>query len=465
MMDQPTDAATRLVAQGAPSAPWQRISRLVEVALELDRPLRDAWLENLHRHEPRLAWPVRKVLEALGAAAPAAGAEQPEGEPRQIGAYRLVELIGRGGMGAVYLAERADREFEHQVAIKLIASGLHSPIVHQRFLSERQILARFEHPGIARLYEGGTTESGRPYFVLEYIKGRPIDRFCEERQLGLEARLDLFLEVCDAVAYAHRHLVVHRDLKPGNILVDEDGHPKLLDFGIAKVLDPSSIPFELERTRTSQRPMTPGYASPEQIAGRPITPSTDVYALGVLLFLLLTGELPAAFPNLAQGDLLDRLALPPARPSRVLARSLAALPGQRGHFGDSTAGQTARRVAGDLDNIVAKALRFEPGERYASVAALADDLRRFLSGKPVLATRGSAFYRLGKVVRRHRWPLFAAASLIAVSTGWALALSFRIAAARRERDRAVAGRERLLTVLRQQGRPAATGRGGSGAPP
>ncbi len=433
-MEQPTEAAVRATVRRVAPDRWQRISGLMEVALDLDRPLRAAWLENLARSEPALAGSLHLILAELDepAAGRRAGAEpgsccgdddDREGGPRRIGAYRLVELIGHGGMGAVYLAERADREFEHHVAVKLIAAGNDTANVRLRFLAERQILARFEHPGIARLYEGGTTESGRPYFVLEYVKGRPIDRYCEDEQLGLAERIALFLEVCDAVAYAHRHQVVHRDLKPANILVDQDGHAKLLDFGIAKVLDPSSMPLALESTRTSQRPMTPGFASPEQVAGQAIGTATDVYALGVLLFKLLTGELPLTFPSLLPAAMLERLAGPLPSPSAVLARSREAMPEQRSHYGDSGVDQVARQVAGDLDNIVAKAMRFEPEARYLSVAALAEDLRRFLAGRPVIATRGSALYRLGKVLRRHRWPIFTTASLLAASAGWALALS------------------------------------------
>jgi len=429
---------------------WQRISNLVEIALELDRPLRSAWLQTVKGRDAALVSQVRQILEGLGAAPTGGGkASSVETDPERIGAYRLVELIGRGGMGAVYLAERVDQEFEHQVAIKLVAAGLDAPIVHQRFLAERQILARFDHPHIARLYEGGTTADGRPYFVLEYVQGTPIDRYCNERKLDLEARLELFLKVCDAVAYAHRNLVVHRDLKPGNILVDRAGSPKLLDFGIAKVLDPSSMPFELEATRTAQRPMTPGYASPEQVGGKPITTATDVYSLGVLLYKLLTGELPHAFPNLAPTAMLEVLRRAPGSAAEMLllaAKSAAA--SEAPQFGDASPAQTARRVAGDLDNILAKTLRFEPEARYLSVTALADDLRRFLAGENVQATRGSAVYRLRKAVRRYRWPLLVVASLLAISIGWSLVLSRQVAATTKERDRAQATRDFLVDLLR-----------------
>ncbi len=244
---------------------WLRISGLVEAALELDRPLRGAWLQSLRRRSPELVDRVTVILAELesgqGGDGQGGDAASIIVDASRIGAYRLVGLLGRGGMGEVHLAERVDREFEHQVAIKLISAHEDAPLVQQRFLSERQILARLSHPNISRLYEGGTSLDGRPYFVLEYVQGEPIDSYCEQKGLDLDARLALFLEVCGAVEYAHRNLVVHRDLKPANILVDRDGKPKLLDFGIAKLLDPSSMPFALAATLTRQRPMTPAYAT------------------------------------------------------------------------------------------------------------------------------------------------------------------------------------------------------------
>jgi len=270
---------------------WLRISGLVEAALELDRPLRGAWLQSLRRRSPELVDLVQVILADLESGGQGGDGQGGDAasivvDASRIGAYRLVGLLGRGGMGEVHLAERVDREFEHQVAIKLISAHEDAPLVQQRFLSERQILARLSHPNISRLYEGGTSLDGRPYFVLEYVQGEPIDSYCEQNELDLDARLALFLEVCGAVEYAHRNLVVHRDLKPANILVDRDGKPKLLDFGIAKLLDPSSMPFALAATLTRQRPMTPAYASPEQIAGLPITTATDVFSLGTRDFLV-----------------------------------------------------------------------------------------------------------------------------------------------------------------------------------
>lgn len=439
-----------------PSLQWEKISELVETALELAPEERLSWLGILGRRQPDLISEVRRVLEWLGGISSPNSVSQAttfEADPQRIGAYRLVELIGRGGMGSVYLAERADREFEHQVAIKLVASGLDAPIVHRRFLAERQILARFEHPNIARLYEGGTTPDGRPYFVLEYVQGQPIDVWCDTHFAALETRLELFLKVCDAVAYAHRNLVVHRDIKPGNILVDSDGQPKLLDFGIAKVLDPTSGSGD-EATRTVHRAMTPGYASPEQIRGGVMTTATDVYSLGVLLYKLLTGQMPHHFENLAPAAMLETLQRPPAAPSERLSQALAAGEAMPA-FGEAPPEQVARRLRGDLDNIVAMALRLEPESRYVSVSALAEDLRRYLAGESVLATRGSALYRLRKAVRRYRWPLLVVAALLLISFGWALMLSRQVEATVKERDRARATRDFLVDLLRsadEQGR-------------
>lgn len=453
---QPVRPALPRPGSEPPSLQWEKISDLVETALALKPDERLAWLEVLGRRQPDIVSEVRRVLEWLGGISGSSStslAATFEADPQRIGAYRLVELIGRGGMGSVYLAERADREFEHQVAIKLVSAGLNAPIVHRRFLAERQILARFEHPNIARLYEGGTTADGRPYFVLEYIQGQPIDVWCDTHFSSLETRLELFLKVCDAVAYAHRNLVVHRDLKPGNILVDSDGQPKLLDFGIAKVLDPTSGSGE-EATRTAHRAMTPGYASPEQIRGGAMTTATDVYSLGVLLYKILTGQMPHHFENLAPAAMLETLQQPPVAPSKQLSQALAAGEGVP-TFGQNTPEQIARRLRGDLDNIVAKALRLEPESRYASVSALADDLRRYLAGESVLATRGTTFYRLRKTVRRYRWPLLVVAALLLISFGWALMLSRQVGATVKERDRARATRDFLVDLLRsadEQGR-------------
>jgi serine/threonine protein kinase len=317
---------------------------------------------------------------------------------RRIGAYRITREIGRGGMGAVYLAERADSEFRLSVAVKLIKRGMDTDFILRRFRNERQILASLDHPHIARLLDGGTTEDGLPYFVMEYIEGLPIYRYCDERKLTLRERLALFRKVCDAVHYAHRNLVIHRDIKPSNILVTPDGKPKLLDFGIAKVLNPEiAEAITLDPTATAMRLMTPEYASPEQVQGLRVTPATDVYSLGILLYELLTGHRPYRLRNRAPHDIARVICEdePPNPSVRITSpddllpapaqaedhTTLSYLYWSRG----STVESLRRELAGDLDNIVMKALRKEPERRYQTAEELRDDITRYLEGRPVLA--------------------------------------------------------------------------------
>jgi serine/threonine protein kinase/tetratricopeptide (TPR) repeat protein len=316
---------------------------------------------------------------------------------RKVGVYRILREIGRGGMGAVYLAERADSEFRRQVAIKLIKRGMDTDFILRRFRNERQILASLDHPYIARLLDGGTTEEGLPYFVMEYIEGLPIYRFSDERKLTIQQRLRLFRQVCDAVHYAHRHLVIHRDIKPSNILVTGEGVPKLLDFGIAKLLNPELADITLDPTATAMRLMTPEYASPEQVQGLTVTPSTDVYSLGVLLYELLTGHRPYRFLSRAPHEIARVICEErPAHPSVVITRAHDLLPtyvdareadtleflyNNRG----STLETLRRELAGDLDNIVMKALRKEPERRYQSAEQLREDITRHLDGQPISA--------------------------------------------------------------------------------
>ncbi|MEM8995728.1 MAG: serine/threonine-protein kinase [Acidobacteriota bacterium] len=391
---------------------WRRIAGVVEVALELDSATRAAYLEMLGRSNEDLRWQVLGVLRALGVVS----SSDPLSEPTQplpsavkdrIGPWRVVRLLGRGGMGAVFLAVRDDEAYERQVAIKVISAGFEAPVVYRRFLAERQILASFDHPNIARLLDGGAAHDGRPFLVMEYVDGVPLDRFCFEGGAGLRARLQLFLKVCGAVAYAHRQLVVHRDLKPSNILVTPEGEPKLLDFGIAKLLDPAGLPVELELTRTANAVLTPKWASPEQLRGEAITTATDVYALGLLLYKVLVGELPHGDSS-HPADALHRRGSPVTRPSREIEAGAA---GASVAWPDEAPRQVAHRLRGDLDNIVLKALRSEPSHRYPSVSAFADDLERFLDGRPVSATRDTVPYLLRKFTSRYRWQVLAAAVL------------------------------------------------------
>jgi serine/threonine protein kinase/tetratricopeptide (TPR) repeat protein len=370
----------------------------------------------------------------VAAVAPAAGGQR----HRRVGPYELGEAIGRGGMGEVYEATRVDGQYTQAVAIKLVHAGFGAPLLIERFRTERQILASLEHVNIARLLDGGTSEDGVPYLVMERIVGVPIDAHCDARRLTITARLELFEQVCAAVAYAHRHLVIHRDVKPSNILVTEAGEPKLLDFGIAKMLDAPGSP-----ETTMLRPMTPEFASPEQLRGAAVTTATDIYSLGVVLYRLLTGRSP--YP-VGGGDArgLDRLAAgaaPPA-PSSVVVRPTGADPRAAGpadlqqlaEVREGSPARLQRRLRGDLDDIVLKALRAEPDRRYTSVEQFAEDIRRHLAGLPVFARHGSWRYRAGKFLYRHR--AIAAASglaLVALVSGTVVALHEADIAARNAR--------------------------------
>jgi serine/threonine protein kinase len=418
----------------------RRVVNVLELTLELEPALRGAYLELIGRQDAELKQQVLALLRALG------GQQEAEGDatraearlssseiPQRVGPYKIVREIGRGGMSRVYLAERADQEFERQVALKVIDQGLEAPIVHQRFLAERQILASFDCPQIAKLFDGGTLPNGRPYLLMELVDGVRADQYCAERQLSLEERLRLFRKICGAVSYAHQKLVVHRDLKPSNILVTKDGEPKLLDFGIAKLLDPESFPLRLEEaTRSHFRPMTPSHASPEQLLGEPITTSTDIYALGVLLFQLLTGAVPNPQLDRLQKVLRERTGdeVPP-KPSE----SLESVDSEKTWSGHDRR-RLARRLRGDLDNIVAKALRPLPADRYASVAELEEDLRRYLEGEPVRATRETPPYLAGKFLRRYRLPVAVAATVLGLVTSFAVVTQRQAHRIAEERDRA-----------------------------
>lgn len=383
---------------------------------------------------------------------------------RRLGAYRIEEKIGQGGMGAVYRAVRADGAYEQSVALKVFSAGADRDDLLARFRTERQILASLEHPGIARLLDGGTTEEGLPYLVMERVDGIPIDRYCDEHRLTVEERLALFLQVCSAVAYAHRHLVVHRDLKPSNILVTPAGEPRLLDFGIAKILagsGPSAAEL-LAETQTGYRLLTPQYASPEQLTGGPVTTASDVYSLGVLLYVLLCGRLPYRFDPARPGSLEQAVLEQEAeRPSAAVLweRSGGTVNAGAVNAGTADEGadpervaavrgmsrrQLARRLAGDLDNIILLALAKEGAQRYASVELLAQDLAHFRAGLPVAARPATFGYRLGKFVRRHRRgvglgaaALLAIVALAVVMTVQAYQMARQRDAMEQERDKAV----------------------------
>ena len=373
--------------------------------------------------------------------------------PRHIGPYRILRTLGRGGMGSVYLAERDDEHYRQQVAIKVMRHGLDHPEVLRRLRQERQILAHLDHPNIARLLDGGNTPGGLPYYVMERVEGEPIQAYCDLRRLPIRARLELFLQVCSAVQYAHRHLVVHRDLKPSNILVSEDGTPKLLDFGIAKLLDPELADPMFTPTLPGMRLLTPQYASPEQILGEPLNTASDVYSLGVLLYELLTGHRPH---HSARRGELERMVceIEPLPPSERIRASLEGAdveptPSAISAARASTPERLRRRLRGDLDIVVLAALHKEPARRYASVEHLADDLRRHLAALPVSARRDSLAYRSRKFIARHRLAVATAAAVLATIVGLVFFYTLRLGEQRDAAERA-ARRARQETLRAQR---------------
>jgi non-specific serine/threonine protein kinase/serine/threonine-protein kinase len=404
---------------------WQRIKELFNEAVEYEPAARARFLNEACAGDAGLLAQVESLIASdeeagdfiaepafipLGAAVSAEAEAVTTGQ--RVGSYEIVRELGRGGMGAVHLGVRADAQFDKRVAIKVVKRGMDTDFVLRRFGRERQVLAALDHPNIAKLLDGGATEDGLPYFVMEYVEGESLTRYCDGRRLSITERLKLFRQICSAVSYAHQNLIVHRDLKPSNILVTADGTPKLLDFGIAKLLDPALAERTADRTETLLRLMTPEYASPEQVRGLPVTTASDVYSLGVLLYELLTGSRPYRLPSHTLEEVAHVVCLTqPERPSTavgsVQSETVATTRNTRPE-------RLRRRLAGDLDNIVLKALRKEPQRRYASVEQLSEDIRRHLEGLPVTARRDTLTYRAGKFVRRHRVEA-AAAALISLS--------------------------------------------------
>jgi len=410
---------------------WRRVRSLLERARELPRTERAAYLTKACGDDAELRAEIASLIahgDDSGGILRRSPAESTAGEPprspgaERVGAYRIQREIGRGGMGAVYLATRDDDEFERRVALKLLHHGIVSDDIVRRFRNERQILAGIDHPNVAKLYDGGTTGDGLPYLVMEYIEGSRIDEYCDAQKLSIEKRLALFRSVCSAVHFAHQNLVIHRDLKPANILVTAEGEPKLLDFGIAKLLNPELAAATLGTTQADTRLLTPEYASPEQIRGEPITTASDVYALGVLLYRLLTGRSPYRIPGFQLHEIARVICeTEPTRPSAAIDEVEEPLDseGTMRITAASVAGARAvnperlrRRLKGDLDNIVLMALRKEALRRYSSVEQLSEDIRRFLVGLPVHARRGTSAYRTAKFIGRHKAALGAAAAVL-----------------------------------------------------
>jgi len=441
---------------------WREIERIFDAALEVDDARRAAFLAGACAGDETLRREVESLLDAHNKAggflnSPAANmtAEKPAGTTRlmrpeqarglpsatavaesaqRIGSYQLIREIAQGGMGSVWLAERADDQFHQQVAIKLLKAEAASEELLSRFRHERQVLAGLNHPQIARLLDGGATEDGRPYFVMEYIEGEPLDEYCARRQLSLNERLQLFRQVCAAVHYAHQNLVIHRDLKPGNILVAAEGEPKLLDFGIAKVLQPDLA--QSYSTLTGLHPMTPAYASPEQTRGEKLTTASDVYSLGVVLYELLTGHTPYQLKDNTFGELVKAICeQEPIKPSIAVTQSHpshdeAQTPSIRNP-------QSApRNLKGDVDSIVLMALRKEPSARYSSVEQFSEDIRRYLEGLPTIARKGTFSYRAVKYLRRNRIPVAAAALVLLTLIGGIFATWRQVVIARASQVRA-----------------------------
>ena len=460
------------------------IDELFDLALDLPAAERAEWVARRCGGDRRLAAEVNELLaaherlglldESVGGLARAlfdatvtAGGSDPDAPAlatrfdgaadRRVGAYRLLGELGRGGMGVVHLAERDDGHYRRRVAVKLLRASPDADELRARFLAERQILASLDHPNIARLLDGGVTDDGLPYLVMEYVDGLPISEYCDTRRLGVAERLRLFLSVCAAVHHAHQNLVIHRDLKPGNILVTHAGQVKLLDFGIAKLLNPELSAMPQPMTRADHRVMTPEYASPEQVRGEALATTSDVYALGVVLYELLTGHPPHQLAGRSPRELMEVVCeREPERPSsrvlrieRVTRRDGSAAeltPDAVAAARDASAERLRRQLRGDLDAIVLMALRKEPGRRYASVDRLADDVQRHLDGLPVLARRPTLGYRAAKLLRRHRVAA-AATALAALSTvGGAGVALHEAREAREARDRAEAALRRSEQV-------------------
>jgi serine/threonine-protein kinase len=440
---------------------FRRIDQLFDAALDLAPNDRDAFLDTacgsdavarervaalLTAHERSAAFLKTPATEfAAVLLDESAGSNA---APDRVGPFRVIRELGRGGMGAVFLGERDDGQFQQRVALKLVRQGAGSGDLVRRFLEERRILALLDHPRIARLVDGGVTDDGLPYFAMEFVEGEPIHRYCDNLALSIERRLELFVAVCEAVQYAHHQLVVHRDLKPSNVLVGADGQPKLLDFGIAKPLRPDAEDEDGPLTRPGAYPMTPEYAAPEQLQGRHVSPATDVYALGVLLYTLLAGRRPYEVRGRSPAD-IERIVCEtdPEPPSATFDESRGADDaGERARARGARPDRLRRTIAGDLDTIVLKALRKEPRERYASAEALAGDISRHLSGHPVLARPQTTAYRLRRFVRRNRWQVTAAGVFALLLTTYAITVTIKQAQVRRALLEAQLGTRRAEQV-------------------
>jgi WD40 repeat protein/serine/threonine protein kinase len=399
---------------------WKQVDAILDAVLEVAPADRFAFLNDKCGDDENLRLEVKKLLASMDKAqdfleaSPIESVFQLLDEEssenligRQIGAYRLIRLIGQGGMGSVFLASRIDREFRKEVAVKIVSSLWHSVEIKDNFRRERQILARLEHANIARLLDGGTTDEGIPYLVMEYVEGLPVTRYCEQKIFSVREKLLLFLKICEAVKFAHQNLIIHRDLKPSNILITEDGTPKLLDFGVAKLLNPALVDVT-ENFTIGSNILTPGYASPEQLKNENITTASDVYSLGVLLYELFTGKRPH---NLKDKPLPEVL--------RIITEEVPVLPSSSIAESEIGAGKSnPQQLKGDLDTIILKSLAKDPNERYQTVEVLCGDINRHLNYLPITARKPSAAYRFRKFVQRHKYGVAAATLIFLILSGW-----------------------------------------------
>ncbi len=431
---------------------WQRLSPLLDALFELEEGERERHLAELRESDPALAAELEELIalehgsesflsEPVVSLAPSARSGA------MVGPYRLDLLLGEGGMGQVWSAARADGLYQRRVALKLLRPGLADPNLRLRFTRERQILARLEHPHIARLLDAGISNDNQPYLALEYVEGEPITDYCRNRSVPLETRLALFHQICEAVSHAHANLIVHRDLKPSNIMVTPGGEVRLLDFGIAKLLDTENK--TLDRTRTGVRAFTLHYAAPEQVRGEPVTTMTDVYSLGVVLYELLADTKPYRLKRQTDAEWEEAiLAHDPQRPSQALLRATSEAATQHDAAGLR---RRARALIGDLDNITLKALAKRPEQRYASVEALSLDLQRHQAGRPVQARAQSLGYRIRKYVHRHRWALATGTLVATVLVGALGIVAWQAREAAREAARAQAMQDFVIGLFESAG--------------